>query len=80
MDIQTVGRDCVALNVHSRVSGAREAASLVRAALLLGGLDPWPRMELELFPSCGGTLIVARPSEGLAVEVADYALPFLRGN
>ena len=60
MDIQTVGRDCVALNVHSRVSGAREAASLVRAALLLGGLDPWPRMELELFPSCGGTLIVAR--------------------
>ena len=37
MDIQTVGRDCVALNVHSRVSGAREAASLVRAALLLGG-------------------------------------------
>ena len=34
----------------------------------------------ELFPSCGGTLIVARPSEGLAVEVADYALPFLRGN
>ena len=71
MDIQTVGRDCVALNVHSRVSGAREAASL---------LEPWPRMELELFPSCGGTLIVARPSEGLAVEVADYALPFLRGN
>ena len=48
--------------------------------LLLGGLEPWPRMELELFPSCGGTLIVARPSEGLAVEVADYALPFLRGN
>ena len=47
--------------------------------LLLDGLEPWPRMELELFPAGGGTLIVARPSEGLAVEVADYALPFLGG-
>lgn len=36
-------------------------------------------MELELFHAGGGTLIVARPSEGLAVEVADYALPFLGG-
>ena len=79
MDIQTVGRGCVALNVHSRVSGACEAASLVRAALLLGGLEPWPRMELELFPAEEGTLILARPSDGMAVEVADYILPFLGG-
>ena len=46
MELQTVGNGCVALHIHSRVTG---------------------------------TLIVARPSEGLAVEVADYALPFLGG-
>ena len=75
MELQTVGNGCVALHIHSRVTGAKEAAGLVRAALLLDGLEPWPRMELELFPAGGGT----RPSEGLAVEVADYALPFLGG-
>lgn len=79
MELQTVGNGCVALHIHSRVTGAKEAAGLVRAALLLDGLEPWPQMELELFPAGGGTLIVARPSEGLAVEVADYALPFLGG-
>ena len=79
MDIQTIGRGCVALNVHSLVTGAREAARLVRAALILGGLEPWPRMELELFPAGTGTLILARPADSIKVEIADYAVPFLYG-
>lgn len=53
MELQTVGQGCVALNVHTPVRSAGEAASLVRAALLLDGLEPWPRMELELFPAAG---------------------------
>ena len=77
MELQTIGQGCVALNVHTPVRSAGEASSLVRAALLLDGLEPWPRMELELFPAAGGTLILARPVGGLLVEIADYALPFL---
>ena len=34
MELQTVGNGCVALHIHSRVTGAKEAAGLVRAALL----------------------------------------------
>ena len=71
MELQTIGQGCVALNVHTPVRSAGEAA------LLLDGLEPWPRMELELFPAAGGTLILARPVGGLLVEIADYALPFL---
>lgn len=77
MDIQTVSRDCVALLIHKGVSDPCDAAELVRAALLLRGLEPWPRMELELFPAGARTLILARPADGLSVAVADYALPFL---
>lgn len=40
MELQTVGNGCVALHIHSRVTGAKEAAGLVRAALLLDGLEP----------------------------------------
>ncbi len=58
--------------------GPRCAAALVRRALSSRSLPAWPRMELELFPGRGGTLILARPAPEISVELADYALPFLR--
>ncbi len=65
-----------AIFLHSRTA-PRDAAELVRRALARRSLPPWPRMELELFPGRGGTLILARPASDISVEVADYALPFL---
>ncbi len=78
MDIQTVCSECVALLVHKELGCDREgAAALVRSALVIDGQDPWPRMELDIFPSGEDTLIVARPAKDMIVTVADYALPFL---
>lgn len=79
MELQTVSRSCVAILVHRPLSAPGDAAALVRAALALWGLEVWPRIELECFPSGRDTLIFARPASGISVSVADYALPFLRG-
>lgn len=75
MEIQMIGKDCVTISVHMRIDGPGAAAELVRAALRLRGLEPWKRMELELFDSDGDTLILARPAPELRVEIADWALP-----
>ncbi len=75
MEIQMIGKDCVTISVHMRIEGPGAAAELVRAALRLRGLEPWKRMELELFGSDGDTLILARPAPELRVEIADWALP-----
>ena len=77
MDIQTISGKCVALVVHKGVSDPKEAAGLVRSALALRGLPCWRRMEVELFPSGGDTLILAHPSDGVFVTVADWVRPFL---
>lgn len=76
MEIQTAGMGSVAIRVHMRIESSRAAAELVRAALRLRGLEPWKRMELELFDSGEDTLILARPAPELRVEIADWALPF----
>lgn len=76
MEIQTIGADCVAISVHMKVDSSKAAAQLVRAALRMCGAKPWRRMELELFQSGNGTLILARQAPELRVEIADWALPF----
>lgn len=76
MEIQTAGMGSVVIRVHMRIESSRAAAELVRAALRLRGLEPWKRMELELFDSGEDTLILARPAPELRVEIADWALPF----
>lgn len=81
MEFQTVSRGCVALCVHRCPAPEPEtAATLIRSALKQNGLDAWPRMEIDLFPAGGDTLIVARPAAEMIVSVAGYALPFLREN
>ncbi len=77
MEIQTICADCVALIIHRAVDMAPTAAELVRAALELSGLSPWPAMELEVYPSGGDTLILARPSCGVTVAVADWLAPYI---
>ncbi len=76
METQTVSHNCVALTVHKLVAVPDEAATLVRSALELSGLEAWPRIELELFPSDRDTLIIARPVHDISVSIADYAIPF----
>lgn len=76
MEMQMIGAGCAAISVHTSIEGPGTAAELVRAALRLSGLEPWKRMELELFVSGADTLILARPAPELRVEVADWALPF----
>ena len=77
MDYQTVTSRCVALYVRGRARTTEDAAALVRRALRDRGLAGWPRMELDLFPSGGGTLILARPSAGLTVAPAPWLEPYL---
>lgn len=79
LEAQTVSSHCVALTVHRLVAKVNDAAGLVRSALELSGLEIWPKMELELFPSADDTLIIARPACDVSVCIADYALPFLSG-
>lgn len=76
LDIQTVSPACVALLLHRDIGG-KAAAALVRAAQADAGLDPWPSMELDLFPAGDRTLILARPAGCVRVSVAEYALPYL---
>lgn len=75
MEIQMIGAGCAAISVHMSIEGPGTAAELVRAALRLCGMEPWKRMELELFDSGEDTLILARPAPELRVEIADWALP-----
>lgn len=77
LDIQTISPACVALLVHKAVGRGEAAAALVRAAQARAGLDPWPSMELDLFPAGDRTLILARPADRIRVSVAEYALPYL---
>ena len=77
MEIQTVSPSCVALLLHSGRVAPPRAAELVRSALTIWGLVPWESMELDLFPSEDDTLILARPSEGVRVELADWIRPYL---
>ncbi|MEG1632413.1 MAG: hypothetical protein RR314_00020 [Oscillospiraceae bacterium] len=76
MEFQTVSADCVALYIRERPDSPGDAAELVRSALTRRGLKLWPRMELDLFPAEGETLIVARPVSDISVTVADWALQF----
>lgn len=77
METQTVSRNCVALMVHKLIAVPNEAARLVRSALELSGLEAWPKIELEMYPSGENTLIIARPAHDVSVSIADYAIPFL---
>lgn len=77
MEIQTISRECVALYVHRLLQEAHEAADLVRSALCLSGLDAWERMEIELFPAGGATLVLARPAPSISVRPADWLLPYI---
>lgn len=81
MEYQTVTRECVALFVHmSPAPEPEDAASMIRRALEQRGMETWPRMEIDLFPSGPDTLIVARPAAEVIVTVAEYVRPFLPKN
>lgn len=71
----------IALRLHNGVtlrSGA--ARTLVGYALRRFGHPTWSVTSIELFAGGGSgeTLLIARPSEGVEVHLADYALPLMR--
>ena len=58
-------RKCLALRVDGRPS-AGEAERLVRGAL--GDRADWGVLEIEIFPGKIGTLLLARPSDGMYIR------------
>ena len=57
--------------------GSGAARTLVAYALRRSGRQCWPFMSIEAFSS-GETLMIARPSDGVEVRLADYVFPLLR--
>ena len=70
----------VTLRLHNGVTLSSGAArTLVSYALRRSGRAVWNVTSIELFGGGSGeTLLIARPSEGVEVHLADYALPLLR--
>ena len=71
----------VTLRLHNGVTVSSGAArTLVSYALRRSGRAAWNVTSIELFGGGGSgeTLLIARPSAGVEVHFADYALPLLR--
>ena len=69
----------VTLRLHNGVTLSSGAArTLVSYALRRSGRAVWNVTSIELFGGGGETLLIARPSAGVEVHFADYALPLLR--
>ena len=57
--------------------GSGAARTLVSYALRRSGRRCWPFITVEAFRG-GETLMIARPSGGIEVRLADYVFPLLR--
>ena len=71
----------VTMRLHNGVTLSSGAARvLVSYALRRGGRSGWLITSIEQFGGGGSgeTLLIARPSAGVEVHFADYALPVLR--
>lgn len=64
-------RRCAALS-------PRAARTLVGYALRRRGRAGWTTLSLEAFSGGGETLLIARPSAGVEVQLADYVFPAMR--
>ena len=53
---------------------------LVNYALRRSGRAHWPVISIDAFRggAAGGSFVIARPSGGVEVRLADYIYPFLR--
>jgi hypothetical protein len=76
MDNEVIGSHYVALTVNGEPT-PEQAEAMIRTALEKSGETPWRAMEIDLYPSGRGSLILARPSEWTRVYIADWALRFL---
>ena len=58
----------------------REAEKLVRRELRNRGEEPWPAMEIELFPGGEASLLIARRRDTPRIYISAAALSVLLNN
>lgn len=77
MEYQIINERLVALILHnSEQLDLQNAKCIVKDALDGAGLDPWEKIEIDMFSGSGDTLLIAKPAGACKALIADYALPF----
>jgi len=77
MEYQIVNESFVAILLHnSKKLDLQNAKCIVKDALDGAGLEPWEKIEIDMFSGSGDTLLIAKPAGGCKARIADYALPF----
>ena len=63
-----IGPDAVALGLNE--AECQQAKSIVRQRLALEGIEPWERMETEIFALSGEYLLISRPTAPLTQRLS----------